>query len=89
MDYLKAKWPDYAHNYLIHEQVMEKPYGWICFWEHRKVIEENNRRYKLAGNGPILVEKENGQVHQIGTAEPLDYYLSIIEAKISNTSQNE
>jgi hypothetical protein len=36
----------------------------------------------LAGNGPILVLKEDGSIHVFGTALPVDDYLKEFEKNI-------
>lgn len=80
-EYLLKKAPGHAENWAIHDRTLDKPYGWIFFYDHRRYVEEKDRRSRLAGNGPILVENESGAVHQFGTAEPLDFYLSQFEQK--------
>jgi len=61
------------------ENTIEKEYGWIFIAESRKYLETKDYRYLLVGIGPILVEKENGQVIRFGTKYPSDYYIEQYE----------
>jgi hypothetical protein len=43
----------------------EHPLGWIISWQSEAYLRTNDSRHALAGNGPYLVDKEDGSLHQI------------------------
>jgi hypothetical protein len=55
----------------------EKPYGWIFSYTSRRYAESGNILDMLAGNGPIVVERANGRITCLGTANHPD--ISIAE----------
>jgi hypothetical protein len=65
---------------LLDDKTMEKSFGWVFFFNSKRYVETGDDRYALYGNGPIVVTKADGQVHQIGTAFPLDHYLRRFES---------
>jgi hypothetical protein len=77
--FLFTRYPTGAPLWFVHEQVLEKPYGWICFYESRKSLETGRDIDRLAGNGPLLIDRETGEVFQMGTCEPMDFYLAQYE----------
>ncbi|MBP2199117.1 YrhB domain-containing protein [Pantoea cypripedii] len=52
-----------------------------CFfcYESRKYLETGEFSSQLAGNSPFIVDKDNGDVHCLGTAYPLEKYLKDYE----------
>ena len=66
---------------ILDEETIEKPYGWIFFYTSQQFYETDDVSYALAGNGPIVVEKADGSVHQLGTAEPEEVTIRAYEAQ--------
>jgi hypothetical protein len=64
---------------VIDEATIEKEYGWIFFYDSKKYIETNDKRYLIAGNAPILIEKSDGSIHILGTAMPVERYIEQYE----------
>jgi hypothetical protein len=60
---------------LIHRATIERSFGWIFFYDSKRHIETGSIRDAIAGNAPIVVTREDGRVHETGTAHPLDHYL--------------
>ena len=60
---------------LLDEYTLEKPYGWVFFYNTRAFAETHDSTLALTGNAPFLVERENGTVHVLGTTQPLAEYL--------------
>ncbi len=52
------------------EGTIEKPYGWVFFYNTKKYLETKQVRYALAGNGPVIVNKHTGTVDFFGTNKP-------------------
>lgn len=61
------------------DSTIEKPYGWVFFYNTKEFLETGNRLAALGGNAPIMVEKATGQIYITGTAHPLDHYLADYE----------
>ncbi len=57
---------------IVQEHTMEIPKAWIFFYNSRKFIETGNVIHRLAGNGPIFVNKETGDVKFYGSLPPLE-----------------
>ena len=40
---------------IVDSLTLEKPYGWVFFYNSRKFVETGLLQYRLAGNGPVIV----------------------------------
>lgn len=61
---------------IIDSETIEKKFGWVFFYNSKKYIETGDFRYMLAGNVPFIIDKVDGSLHETGTAESIDYYIS-------------
>jgi hypothetical protein len=54
-----------------------KPYGWIFYYD----VDPSGAHASevLAGNAPFLVTASDGQVHVLGAAHPIEFYLKRFE----------
>ena len=52
-----------------------EPWCWIFFYTSRAHLETGSFRHALAGNGPLVVERDTGRLHELGTARPVDEQL--------------
>ena len=68
---------------LLEEDTIEKPYGWIFFYQSKPYLETGNISFALAGNGPFLVKKADGMIKVFGSAYGTDYYLEEYEASLT------
>ncbi|HDR9875543.1 TPA: hypothetical protein QDE50_00455 [Burkholderia cenocepacia] len=53
---------------VVEGKTIEKQYGWVFVFNSRKYLETGNILFSLGGNGPIVVERESGRLHQLGSA---------------------
>ena len=60
---------------LIDSETIEKPFGWVFFYNSKKYLETGELREMLAGNAPFIVDKNNGEIHETGTEKPIDEYI--------------
>jgi hypothetical protein len=75
-EYLKARESSAGCELaLIDRETIERNFGWVFFYDVKRHIETGDFRHALAGNGPIVVTKADGRVHETGTAYPLEHYL--------------
>lgn len=64
---------------IVAEQTIECPAGWVFFFNSKTFIEMGDPKYALAGNGPLLVNKNTGDIVQLGTAYPVNDYIDHYE----------
>jgi len=53
----------------------EESFGWIFFYQSKEYLDTENFSAMLAGNAPFIVDKERANVHVLGTAHPVDFYV--------------
>jgi len=53
----------------------EESWCWIFFYNSRAYLETGSFSHALTGNGPIVVEKGTGVVHELVTARPIEEQL--------------
>jgi hypothetical protein len=53
----------------------EEPSCWVFFYNSRAYIETGSFSHALAGNGPIVVDKDTGALHELVTARSVDEQL--------------
>jgi Immunity protein 35 len=84
-----AQYPDDKFTLqLMEEETIEKDFGWVFFYNSKEFLEDHNLSYQLAGNSPIIVDRQDGSVHKTGTAHSIDYYIREYE-NIRNPKQEE
>ena len=54
---------------VVESQIIEKPYGWVFFYNSKSFVETGLLQYTLAGNGPVIVNKYDGTVQFLGSSE--------------------
>jgi Immunity protein 35 len=82
---LAATWVRLAtdgRGVLQDEQTVDKPYGWVFFYQSREWIESPKTEDGLIGNAPIIVDRINGEIRVTGTAQPIEEYIAAYEASI-------
>jgi Immunity protein 35 len=65
LDYLATRGVDAA---LLDDLTQEESFGWVFFYNSAKFIETGNPRDSLAGNAPIVVFRDSGNVQATGTS---------------------
>lgn len=82
-NYLKSMPPLSGDNYVIVEEMTcDKPYGWIFYFSSKLYIETGDFMRALGGNGPIVVLKTSGELHQLGSSLPGDEAVREFEVKM-------
>src|SRR3569833_1250647 len=68
---------------LIRQATLSKPYGWVFFYQSSEFVRDStNTLAALAGNAPIVVDRINGEIRVLGTARPVEWYLSEYERSL-------
>ena len=61
---------------IVDRYTRDEGWCWIFFDNSRAYVEDGDDAETLAGNGPIVVEKATGRVHELVTAYPVDDQLA-------------
>jgi hypothetical protein len=72
---------------VVEKSTIEKPFGWVFFYNSKRFVETGESRYRLAGNGPVIVNKHNGSVEFFGSAKPLQEIVTEYEQKLAGEKQ--
>lgn len=64
---------------IVREATIAKPYGWIFFYQSKEFLDDGTPSAQLAGNAPIIVDRNNFELRVTGTAKPLEDYLKEYE----------
>lgn len=54
---------------IVHDQTVEVPEGWVFFYNSKEFVETRNFLSRLAGNGPIFVDR-SGLARNLLTTVP-------------------
>jgi len=79
---LAAAWVDITCDgqaRIVRESTIAKPYGWIFFYQSIEFLDNGVVSEQLAGNAPIIVNRNTSELRVTGTAKPLEYYLEEYE----------
>lgn len=60
---------------LIDDATVERPWGWVFFYDTRRYVETKDPDARLLGNAPFVVEGGDGSVHFLSTAGPPQNYI--------------
>lgn len=60
---------------ILDEHTREEDFGWVFFYESAAYLESGEFRDRLAGNAPLVVLRDSGELHVTGTALPIESYL--------------
>ena len=71
-------------SYVIVENLtIEKPFGWVFFYNSKRYLETGNIGDAIAGNGPVFVNRLNGIVEFCGSHKPIEAFVTEYERKWS------
>src|SRR5437870_2541560 len=74
--------------FIINEKcTIEKPFGWVFFYNSKRYLETGENSYRLAGNGPVIVNKYEASVEFFGTNRPPEEILAEYERKFAQRKQ--
>lgn len=69
---------------ILEHCTIEKPWGWVFFYNSREYVTTGDPIFQLYGNAPYIVNKETGELVSTGTAEGIDDYIARYEATLSH-----
>jgi hypothetical protein len=69
---------------IVQEATIAKPYGWVFFYQSSAVLTEpGDFSDALVGNAPFLIDRHNGRIEVLGTAQSVADYLHEFENSLS------
>jgi hypothetical protein len=71
---------------LLEARTIEKPYGWVFFYQSRRFVETGDVLHALGGNGPLVIERDSGRITVLGTARGVEEELRVFEECLTNRS---
>lgn len=73
---------------LATDRTNERDQCYVFFYNTKRFLETRDDRYRLAGNGPILVSKRDGFLQAYGSNVPIEVSIAEFERRI-NASKAE
>ena len=70
---------------ILDEHTIEKPWGWVFFYQSRRSRETGDERWLVGGNAPYIVNRHDGSLHETGTAHPIQHYIREYEATLDDS----
>ena len=55
---------------LEESKTQEHEFGWVFFWTTKKYLETGDPQFLVPGNGPLVVNREDGSTHLLSTSVP-------------------
>lgn len=62
--------------HLLEQPIVEGDYGWVFGYNSKEYIETKRLSAALAGNAPIIVDRNTGLVTETGSVYSVDYYVN-------------
>ena len=59
---------------VLDEHTIERPWGWVFFYQSRRWREMGDENFFLLGNVPYIVNRHDGSIHAISAADPAAEY---------------
>jgi hypothetical protein len=70
---------------ILDDKTIERPFGWVFFYESREYLDTRDLALRMIGNAPLIVDRRDGSIHVTGTAEPIEHYIKEYEEKRGST----
>lgn len=70
---------------VLDNETIEKPYGWVFFYTTAKSLTSKEMRYRLAGNGPVVVTRSEGKIYELTSGLSVEKAISQFEESIEST----
>lgn len=67
---------------IVDDYTIEKPWGWVFFYNSREYATTGDPQYQLFGNAPYIVNKETSELSETGTAEDIEVYIARYETTL-------
>jgi hypothetical protein len=68
---------------VIDSSTLERPFGWVFFYQSEDYLLTGNESSQLAGNAPLIVNRHTGLITVAGTAAPVEDYIARYELSLA------
>ena len=79
---LREMSPAHDRWVVLDEHTIERPFVWIFFYNSERFVTTGNVIYRLAGNGPVFVNKATESIEFFGSIPPLEVIVSRYEREL-------
>ena len=76
-------WPDRPSMVINRKLTIERKWGWMFFYNLPDNEKSNSLSDQLAGNAPLIVNQNTGEIIVTGTAYCAEHYLSQYEQSLA------
>jgi hypothetical protein len=63
-----------VHLVIVKESQYE--FGWVFCYDNQRYVDTGDIEHAIAGNAPLIVDHEEGQIYLTGTAFPLEHFIN-------------
>jgi len=71
--------PNFPELVILDEATIERAFGWVFFYQTREYVETEDIETILVGNAPYIINRNDGSLHETGTAYPIEHYIEMYE----------
>lgn len=64
---------------ILDDQTIERPFGWVFFYDSAAHLKSGRFRDTLLDNGPMIVDRRDGSLRIAGTAYSAEWYIENYE----------
>lgn len=68
---------------VVENRTIEKDFGWVFFYNSKKYLETGASRFRLAGNGPVIVNRQTSNIEFYGSNRPPEEIIRDYERKLA------
>lgn len=73
---------------VLEDETLEKPWGWVFFYQSKAYVETGDDTEMLAGNAPIIVNRYSGELMHTGTSYDVVHYLREYEEGLPGVKES-
>ena len=66
---------------LVDDDTLEREWGWVFFFASRRWRETGEPALRNEGEGPLIVNRFDGQVHATGIGRPSEYFVTLYDTE--------
>ena len=71
-----------GNGMVLEALTIDRPYGWVFFYQSRVFVESGDFRHAYCGNAPVIFNRVNGEYHVTGTARAIEDYIGEYQASL-------
>jgi hypothetical protein len=71
--------PGHQDFVILEDKTIERPFGWVFFYNSRQYLQTSDPSHQLLGNGPLVVNRADGSTEALTTSMPPERAIQIYE----------